>query len=391
MDITILIPCLNEELALPYAIDSASKAKSMFEEKGYSVEILVSDNGSTDKSIEIATNNGCRVVNCPVKGYGNALIFGIKNAYGKYTIMGDADGSYDFVDAVPMIDKLNAENLDLVMGSRLRGTIEEGAMPKTSQFGNPLITGIQNFLYKTGFSDSQCGLRAFNTESIRKLNLISPGMEFASEMIVKAVLNDLKRDEVPIKLLKDKRNRPPHLKPWRDGWRHLKFMLMFSPNWLFLIPSFILIFFGVIMDVVLLGKDSGTLSSFLGLEIGDHYLIVGSFSFVSGLALLSYAIMIYAIGLRLGLRKQEGIFYLIYKMFTVEIVGFTSGAIFIVGFIMMLYYLILYTAGLAGANTLRGTIFACSLLASSLILALGSFMVAVVKEDWISITQHPEV
>ncbi|MCM1188855.1 MAG: glycosyltransferase family 2 protein [bacterium] len=240
MKITILMPCLNEEKTLPGCI---RKAKSFLTNSNYDGEVLVSDNGSTDRSVQIAKEAGARVIHVPTRGYGSALWGGILAAEGDYIIMGDADESYDFSALQPFIEKLDA-GYELVMGNRFKGGIKPGAMPFLHRYiGNPLLSGLGRIFYKTNVGDFHCGLRAFKRDSIRELNLCTTGMEFASEMVVKAVLFGLKIAEVPVTLSPDGRDRAPHLRSFRDGWRHLKFLLLYSPNWLFLYPG---IFFFII-------------------------------------------------------------------------------------------------------------------------------------------------
>lgn len=225
MDLTILIPCLNEENSIGICIE---KAKKYLESRTISGEVLVSDNGSTDKSIEIAESLGARVVQTDVKGYGSALLNGIANAKGKYIIMGDADDSYDFSNLDLFVEKLQ-EGYDLVMGNRFWGGIEEGAMPWSHKYiGNPVLSMIGRILYRSKLRDWHCGLRGFNRESINALNLHCTGMEFASEMVIKAEKNKLKTIEVPTKLYKDKRGRKPHLRSIPDGIRHLKILLRYK-------------------------------------------------------------------------------------------------------------------------------------------------------------------
>ena len=226
-EITILMPCLNEAETIATCI---RKAKRFLTDNQIDGEVLVSDNGSTDGSQEIAKSEGARVISTDIRGYGSALINGTKNAHGKYIIMGDADDSYDFLNLMPFVEKLR-EGYDLVMGNRFAGGIEDGAMPWLHRYiGNPLLSFIGRLLYSSKIKDFHCGLRAYNRESILKLNLQTTGMEYASEMVVKAELNGLKIAEVPTTLSKDGRSRSPHLRTFRDGWRHLKLLLTYAQN-----------------------------------------------------------------------------------------------------------------------------------------------------------------
>lgn len=250
VELTILMPCLNEAETIETCI---KKANSFLEKNGIEGEVLISDNGSTDGSAEIANNLGARVVHAPIRGYGGALITGCYEAKGKYVIMGDADDSYDFLNLYSFLEKLR-QGYDLVMGNRFLGGIEEGAMPWSHRYiGNPVLSFIGRVFFHSKIKDFHCGLRGYNRESILALNLQTPGMEYASEMVVKAELNRLKITEVPTTLKKDGRIRPPHLRSFRDGWRHLKFLLMYSPNWLFLYPGLFLLIIGVLGSLALLG------------------------------------------------------------------------------------------------------------------------------------------
>lgn len=248
MELTILMPCLNESKTLKTCID---KAKLFLITHHIDGEILVADNGSTDGSQDIAKNLGARVVDIDEKGYGAALIGGCNAALGKYVIMGDSDDSYDFLNLMPFVEKLR-EGYELVMGNRFKGGIEPGAMPPLHRYiGNPVLSFIGRVLYKSDIKDFHCGLRGYNRESILKLNLHTTGMEYASEMVVQATLHKLKICEVPTTLRKDGRDRPPHLRSWSDGWRHLTFLLMHSPNWLFLYPGLIFFVIGLVFSIVL--------------------------------------------------------------------------------------------------------------------------------------------
>ena len=239
MELTILLPCLNEVETIAVCI---RKAKQFLSENGVDGEVLVSDNGSVDGSQQIALQEGARVVHAPVRGYGGALITGCQEARGRYVIMGDADDSYDFLHLMPFLEKLR-EGFDLVMGNRFAGGIEEGAMPWSHRhIGNPILSFIGRVFFHSRIRDFHCGLRGYNRKSMLSLELQTTGMEYASEMVVKAELNGLKIAEVPTTLKKDGRSRPPHLRSFRDGWRHLKFLLMYAPNWLFLYPGIVLLF-----------------------------------------------------------------------------------------------------------------------------------------------------
>jgi glycosyltransferase involved in cell wall biosynthesis len=227
IDVSIVLPCLNEAQWLPACIDNAKDAlEAMRRCLGFSGEIIIADNGSTDDSRSVAHAQGVRVVDVEQRGYGAALMGGLSAANGTYIVMGDADGSYDLRESVAMIRAL-AEGADLCMGSRFKGRIQRGAMPWMNRYiGNPILTFTLNCLFGAGISDAHCGLRALTQKAFRQLNLAAHGMEFASEMIVKATLNELKITEVPTTLLRDLRDRPPHLRRWKDGWRHLRCLLM---------------------------------------------------------------------------------------------------------------------------------------------------------------------
>ena len=236
-ELTILMPCLNEARTIGVCI---YKAKEFMARAGVSGEILIADNGSVDGSIDIAVAMGARVVSVTEKGYGAALIGGIRAARGEYIIMGDADDSYDFESLDPFLAQLRAGD-QLVMGNRFKGGIAPGAMPMLHRYlGNPVLSMIGKLFFKVPISDFHCGLRGFRTEAIRELDLRTTGMEFASEMVVRSGLAGLRITEVATTLRPDGRGRPPHLRTWRDGWRHLKFLLMYSPQWLYLVPGAIL-------------------------------------------------------------------------------------------------------------------------------------------------------
>jgi len=244
IEVSIVIPCLNEEETLAIVI---KKGLESFKRLKINGEVVVSDNGSTDNSVSIAKRYGARVIHCPDRGYGNALKCGFKEAKGKYIIQGDADDSYDFSRIEGFVKYLR-KGYDMVIGTRLKGEIEKGAMPFLHQYlGTPVLTFVLNFLFGTKITDCNCGMRGIRKDAIEKMNLTSSGMEFASEMVIKTGIMKMKVKEIPIKLWKDKRSKPPHLNTWRDGWRHLKFMLLYAPNFLFIWPGVFLFILGTLL------------------------------------------------------------------------------------------------------------------------------------------------
>ena len=235
------MPCLNEERTLSVCIN---KAKAFLARAGIAGEVLVADNGSTDGSQALGISHGARVIDAPTRGYGAALIAGIEAARGRFIIMGDADDSYDFEALAPFVEELRRGS-QLVMGNRFQGGILPTAMPPLHRYlGNPVLSFIGRLFFKSKIGDFHCGLRGFDRQAIRQLDLCCEGMEFASEMVVKASLGGLRIAEVPTTLFPDGRDRPPHLRTWRDGWRHLRFLLLFTPRWLFLYPGFVLAVIG---------------------------------------------------------------------------------------------------------------------------------------------------
>ena len=283
LELTILMPCLNEAETIEVCV---RKALGFLKRSGVSGEVLIADNGSTDGSQGLAESQGARVVAVPERGYGAALLGGIRAAKGRFVIMGDADDSYDFENLDTMVERLR-NGADLVMGNRFLGGIEKGAMPFLHRYlGNPVLSFIGKLFFKIPVSDFHCGLRGFNRDSMLSLGLQSPGMEFASEMVVKSALHERRIEEVPTTLRPDGRSRPPHLKTWRDGWRHLRFLLLHSPEWLFLFPGLIMIGLGV-AGVSLLAHGAIQISPHIELDI--HTLVAACFSFVIGTQLVMFS------------------------------------------------------------------------------------------------------
>lgn len=294
MELTILMPCLNEAQTLEACI---TKAQRFLQRAGIDGEVLIADNGSDDGSQQIAQAHGARIVDIAARGYGAALIGGIAAARGRFVIMGDADDSYDFSQLDAFVDQLRG-GAQLVMGNRFRGGIAAGAMPPLHRYlGNPVLTGIGRLFFPSAIGDFHCGLRGFEREAILGLKLQASGMEFASEMVVKATLHRLRVVEVPTTLSPDGRNRPPHLRSWRDGWRHLRLLLVFSPRWLFLYPGLTLILLGALGMLWLLPQQR----QLGGVVLGVHTLLFAGVAIVLGVQATSFAVFAKVFAIQTGL------------------------------------------------------------------------------------------
>ncbi|MDT0556726.1 glycosyltransferase family 2 protein [Patiriisocius hiemis] len=281
IELSVVMPCLNEAETLATCI---KKAKGFLDQNNIIGEVVIADNGSTDGSQEIANSLNARVISVQEKGYGSALRGGISAAKGKYVMMGDADDSYDFSNMMPYLKKLR-EGYDLVMGNRFKGGIEKGAMPFLHKYlGNPVLSFLGRLFFKSKIGDFHCGLRGFSKEAYNKMKLKTTGMEFASEMIVSASLKKMKIAEVPTTLSKDGRSRPPHLNTWRDGWRHLRFLVLFSPNWLFLYPSILFCLVGFITSALLISGP---------VEVGNLTFDVHTLLFSTALFLVGFQFLLF--------------------------------------------------------------------------------------------------
>ncbi len=322
-EISIVLPCLNEARTLAACLDEISAALKAHHIDG---EIVVADNGSTDGSQAIASAHGARLVPVAAKGYGNALRGGFAAAHGRYILMGDADGSYDFGHLPRFLARLRA-GVDLVMGNRFAGGVQPGAMPwKNRYIGNPILSSLGGLFFRTGIRDFHCGLRAFSAEAFHKMDLRTTGMEFASEMVIKAKLLGLRLEEVPTVLRPDGRDRPPHLRPWRDGWRHLRFMLLFSPRWLFLLPGLgLMLGGGATMAVLLRGPVA------IGSVVFDvHTLLFAAFAILLGFQAVSFAGLAKFFAIRAGLRASDERFERMSRAATLE-AGLILGAALALG------------------------------------------------------------
>jgi glycosyltransferase involved in cell wall biosynthesis len=304
VDVSFVMPCLNEILSLAPCIAACREALADIHTRyGLTGEIVIADNGSNDGSQALAESLGARVVAVSEKGYGAALRGGFTGARGRYLVMGDADGSYDFREATPMIGAL-IDGADLCMGNRFKGGIKPGAMPwKNRYIGNPVLTGILNLLFKTGAGDAHCGLRALTRDCFERLHLTGAGMEFASEMVIKAALMGETTVERPATLSPDLRDRPPHLRPWRDGWRHLRYLFMLSPAWLFAVPAV----FAVVFGSTILGVAAWNFVFRPGVEItlGDYWVVLASAMVGLGHIAGIMAAASHLQGVRAGYRRRK--------------------------------------------------------------------------------------
>ncbi len=325
IEISIVMPCLNESETIGHCIE---KAQKWLVKTGVKGEIIIGDNGSTDGSQEIAIRHGAQVVAISQRGYGAALYGATLAAQGRYVIMGDSDDSYDFSNLSPFLEKLR-EGHDLVMGNRFMGGIQSGAMPwKNRYIGNPLLTGVGRILFNCPVSDFHCGLRGFSKAAFIRMGLHTTGMEYASEMVIKAALLDMKIAEVPTTLSKDGRSRAPHLRPWRDGWRHLRFMLLFSPRWLFIYPGSVVLVLGLILFFMLLQGP---------VRINDIHLDIHSMVFAGAMTLTGYMLVLFGlitrlIGMNQGFLPQKDILNYLRAKPVLEIGSLLGCLLIITGF-----------------------------------------------------------
>jgi glycosyltransferase involved in cell wall biosynthesis len=322
LELSVVMPCLNEVETLATCI---RKARRAIDQLGVAAEIVVADNGSTDGSQAVARELGVRVVDVARKGYGSALIGGIEAARGRYVIMGDADDSYDFEAIGPLVDKLR-EGYDLVMGNRFTGGIADGAMVWSHRWvGNPVLTRIGRLFFQAPVGDMHCGLRGFRKDAVERLRLRATGMEFASEMVIKASLQRLRIAEVPVTLRPDGRSRPPHLRTWRDGWRHLRFMLLFSPRWLFLYPGIAL--FGASLLLGMWLETGLKRVGPLGLDI--HTLLFAGFGCLIGYQLVVFAVFTKVFAMREGFHPPNPTYTAMFRYLKLE-TGLAVGVLMLV-------------------------------------------------------------
>jgi glycosyltransferase involved in cell wall biosynthesis len=377
IELSIIMPCLNESETLGTCIDKAKKFLQSYAVIG---EIIVADNGSTDGSQSIAAEKGACLVNIVTKGYGAALMGGIAVARGQFIIMGDSDDSYDFTNLAPFLNKLH-EGYDLVMGNRFKGGIKPRAMPFLHRYlGNPVLSWLGRLFFKSPIGDFHCGLRGFRKSSIEKLHLQTTGMEFASEMIVKATLFKQRITEVPTVLWPDQRSRPPHLRTWRDGWRHLRFLMLYSPDWLFMFPGGTLFGLGFLL---LLALAPGPIQ--IGKLYFDlHYVVLGSLMSLLGVQVLSLGIYAKVYSLTSQLRESDGLIGWLLKYFNLERGIILGGLVFLIG--LLINATILYQWVMADFGALfriRDAILAMTLMVLGAQISFSSLFLSIlgIKKD----------
>ncbi|MGY1858408.1 glycosyltransferase family 2 protein [Modestobacter sp. SYSU DS0290] len=346
VELSIVMPCLNEAETLAVCI---RKALGYLQRSGVRGEVVIADNGSTDGSQAIAEAEGARVVPVAEKGYGNALMGGIRGARGRYVVMGDADDSYDFSDLDAFLAELRS-GADLVMGNRFQGGIEDGAMPPLHRYvGNPVLSFVGRLFFKARVGDFHCGLRGFNRERLLALDLHTTGMEFASEVVVRSVLAGHRVSEVPTTLSKDGRSRPPHLRSFRDGWRHLRFLLLFAPRWLFLFPGFLLAGVGAVATLVLLITP---------VTIGSATFDVGTLGYAAASLLIgSQAIAFWLLtkvyAIEEGFLPPDRRLNRLFERFTLEVGLVLGGVLLLVGLIAAIVSVVRWGAADLGALDVR--------------------------------------
>lgn len=378
MELTILMPCLNEALTVGKCVRDAL---GFLQRSNIQGEVLVADNGSTDGSQEIARQAGARVVRIDERGYGAALIGGIQAAAGQYIVMGDADDSYDFSNLQVFVQALRG-GAQLVMGNRFKGGVAPGAMPFLHRWlGNPVLSALGRLFFRLPIGDFHCGLRGFDAQAIRNIHLTGTGMEFATEMVAKSAFAGLKVVEVPTTLKPDGRDRPPHLRTWRDGWRHLRFMLLFSPLWLFLLPGSLLLIASVI-GLVALWHGPQRIGP-IGLDI--HTMLFCSMGTALGFQAIQWGAMVQWLGFKARMRRMpEGMFAGFFQKHATVELGLILGLML---FLPGLWWAVGLTSrwiqndfgAILNPSILRNAIAACTLMIVGMQVVGGSLFAAALK------------
>lgn len=374
IELTVLMPCLDEAETVATCVQ---KAVSFLTAHGVTGEVVVADNGSTDGSLALAAAAGARVVEVSERGYGRALITGILAARGLYVIMGDSDDSYDFTALMPFLDRLRA-GADLVMGNRFHGGIAPGAMPALHRYlGNPVLSFIGRLFFRSQIGDFHCGLRGFRRDSVIALGLQAAGMEFASEMVVKATLAGQRIEEVPATLAKDGRSRPPHLRSWRDGWRHLRFLLLFSPRWLFFYPGLAMLLLGLGVGAAII---PGPLSV-AGVRLDVDTLAGASALVIAGLQAILFAIFTSVYASREGFLPRSPAVRRLEKVWSLERGLIVGAALALAGFAGLVASVVMWSGATFGPldynSALRVTIPSATALVTSCQIVFGTFFLSI--------------
>lgn len=374
VELSVVMPCLNEAETLAACV---REAREFIARNGLAGEVVVADNGSTDGSQEIARREGARVVDVPLRGYGSALYHGSRAARGRFVIMGDSDRSYDFSDMMPFVERLRA-GADLVMGNRFRGGIQDGAMPwKNRYIGNPVLSGVGRLFFGCPAKDFHCGLRGYRRDAFLDMDLRTTGMEFASEMVIKATLLRMRVEEVPTTLRPDGRSRPPHLRPWRDGWRHLRFMLLYSPDWLFLYPGLVLLVVGLAGGAWLAPGPRR-----VGAVTFDvHALLYAACAVILGFQAISFAAFARTFAAAEGLLPGYGWHRRVTRIVTLEVGAVAGLLLFALGLGGSIYEVLRWGekgfGNLEVTRTLRGVIPSVLAMVVGLQLVMSSFFLSV--------------
>jgi len=370
VSVSVVMPCLNERETVGTCIRKARDTLNRLSVEG---EIIVADNGSTDGSVEVARSLGARVVHESRRGYGNAYRAGIDAACGQYIVVADSDDSYDFTDLQRFLEPLK-NGTDFVIGSRLKGRIERGAMPWLHRYvGNPLLTHLLNTMYRTSISDAHCGMRSFTREAYEKMDLQTTGMEFASEMVIRAAQKGLSIKEIPIVLYRDGRSRPPHLRSFRDGWRHLRFMLLHSPTHLYIWPGTFLFTLGMAMVVLLL---PGPLTV-AGRIVDVHVMVLGSLLAVLGFQIINTGFYARIYAATHGYLPQDTSLERLFHLFNLERGVILGAALFLIGFGVDLYILLKWIAsGFGPLSEVRPAVLASTLIIIGAQIVFSSFFLS---------------
>jgi hypothetical protein len=374
LELSVVIPCLNEASTVGGCVASALET---MDKHGIAGEVVVSDNGSTDGSADFATRAGARVVHCPVRGYGATLQWGFRHARSRYLLMGDADQSYDFSQLPGFVEKAR-EGHAFVMGSRLRGDIEDGAMPALNRYvGTPVLTWVLNRLFGTRISDCNCGMRLIRRDTFLDLNVVSPGMEFASEMVVKAAVRGVPIAEVPIDFFRDRRNRRPHLRRWRDGWRHLRLLLWHAPDHMMTIPGLMMLALGL----PLVGAQLAGPLSLAGAHFDIHYMVLGTTLSLLGISATSLG-MVVGSAMPKGTVRHVRLLTPLHRSFTFDRVVLVAGVLLVLGFAIdasVLGYWLYHRQGALTPLFTRMTLLGMLLLAAGVQLGLSALLLGTTR------------